>query len=93
MGRYRQIVTIPDGFAGEHLILDPGQVEGCMRVLVNGQEVAIRVWPPFEVDITEAARGGSNEIIVEVAGTVGNLYSKETRPYGLQGRGTIWVLS
>jgi hypothetical protein len=93
VGRYRQVVHIAEGFAGEHLILDPGQVEGVMRVLVNGQEVAIRIWPPFEVDITEAVRGGSNEIIVEVAGTVGNLYSKETRPYGLQGRGAIWVLS
>ena len=93
VGRYRQLVNIPESLAGEKLVLDPGEVQGCMRVLVNGKAVATRVWGPFEVDITGAAHGGSNEIIVEVAGTVGNLYSKEQRPYGLKGRGAIWVLA
>ncbi len=93
VGRYRQIVNIPEGLGAEKLILDPGEVSGCMRVLVNGKLVATRLWPPYEVDISGAARGGSNEIIVEVAGTVANLYSKEQRPYGLKGRGAVWVLA
>ena len=93
VGRYRQLVNIPEGFTGEKLILDPGEVHGCMRVIVNGKVVGTHVWAPFEVDISAAARGGSNEIIVEVAGTVANLYSKEQRPYGLKGRGAIWVLA
>lgn len=93
VGRYRQIVNIPEGLGAEKLILDPGEVSGCIRVLVNGKLVATRLWPPYEVDISGAARGGSNEIIVEVAGTVANLYSKEQRPYGLKGRGAIWVLA
>lgn len=93
LGRYRQLVNIPPRFSGQRLILDPGQVEGCMRAIVNGQTVATRIWPPYEVDITAAARGGSNEIIIEVAGTLGNLYSKENRPTGLRGPGAIWVMA
>ncbi|MEN6404797.1 MAG: glycosyl hydrolase [Armatimonadia bacterium] len=93
LGRYRQMVTIPERFGSQRLILDPGQVEGCMRVIVNGQEVGTRIWPPYEVDITAAARGGVNEIIIEVAGTLGNLYDKQSRPTGLKGRGAIWVMS
>ena len=93
LGRYRQLVNIPERFVGERLILDPGEVEGCMRVIVNGKTVATRIWPPYEVDITPAARGGSNEIIIEVAGTLGNLYSKEKRPFGLKGTAVIWIMS
>jgi hypothetical protein len=93
LGRYRQLVTIPERFIGERLILDPGEVHGCMRVIVNGQTVATRIWPPYEVDITSAARGGNNEIIIEVAGTLGNLYSKEKKPFGLKGPAVIWVMS
>ncbi|MEI6502058.1 MAG: hypothetical protein WCP21_13655, partial [Armatimonadota bacterium] len=93
LARYRQLVIIPERFTSERLILDPGEVEGCMRVIVNGHTVATRIWPPYEVDITRAAHGGSNEIIIEIAGTLGNLYSKETRPFGLKGRAVIWVMS
>ncbi|MHB8994746.1 MAG: glycosyl hydrolase [Armatimonadota bacterium] len=93
LGRYRQLVTIPDRFMGERLILDPGEVHGCMRVIVNGETVATRIWPPYEVDITSAARGGNNEIIIEIAGTLGNLYSKEKKPFGLKGPAVIWVMS
>ena len=93
LGRYRQLVNIPERFGGQRLILDPGEVEGCLRVIVNGQTIATRLWPPYEVDITPAARPGSNEIIIEIAGTLGNLYSKEKRPFGLKGRAVIWVMS
>lgn len=93
LGRYRQIVHIPEGLSREKLILDPGHVEGCMRVFVNGQIVATRIWPPYEVDISGAVRGGANEIIIEVAGTVANLYGKQRLPYGLRGRAVIWILA
>ncbi|NPV45457.1 MAG: beta-galactosidase [Armatimonadetes bacterium] len=93
IARYRQTVDIPARLLGDtRVVLDPGEVLGCLRVIVNGKVVGTRIWPPYEVDITSAARAGSNEIVLEVAGTVGNLYSKETVPTGICGQAVIWVL-
>jgi hypothetical protein len=74
------------------LVLDPGEVQGCLRVTVNGKVAGTRIWPPFEVDITPAAQAGANELVLEVAGTLGNLYSKERTPTGVRGPAAIWVL-
>ncbi|NLJ34838.1 MAG: hypothetical protein GX358_01180 [candidate division WS1 bacterium] len=69
-----------------------GQVRDCARTFVNGQEVAIRLWAPFEVDITEELRPGENHIAIEVAGTLTNLYDKATHPASLPGPAKFWVI-
>jgi hypothetical protein len=54
------------------------------RVLVNGNEVGRRAWPPFDFDLRGAARDGRNEIIVEITSTVGHLFvAAESPPVGL----------
>jgi hypothetical protein len=93
-GLYRQTFTVPERFTGgQRLILDPGEVHGCLRVSVNGQEVGCRLWAPYEVDLTPAVRPGKNELTLEVAGTLGNLYDKHVTPCGIEGEAVIWVLS
>ena len=90
---HTQMVDIPEEYASGHrLILDPGEVHDCCRVVANGEEVAVRLWPPFEVDITVAVRAGENEIVVEVANSLANLYDKESRTSGLIGPARIRVL-
>ncbi len=76
----------------QRLILDVGQVRDCARTLVNGAEVAVRLWEPYEVDITDCLQPGKNDIVVEVAGTLANLYAKANRPAGLPGPARIWVI-
>ena len=86
-------MELPARFVGDpRLVLDPGEVSGCLRVWVNGKVVGTRIWGPYEVDITSAVQAGRNEIILEVAGTLGNLYSKAAEPCGVRGKATIWVL-
>lgn len=93
LARYRQVVELPARVVGDpRLVLDPGAVSGCLRVWVNGKTVGTRLWAPYEVDITSAAQPGRNEIVLEVAGTLGNLYSKAAEPFGVRGKATIWVL-
>ena len=93
IARHAQRVAIPDEYASGHrLILDPGEVHDCCRVEVNGQEAAVRLWPPFEVDMTAAVRAGENEIVVEVANSLANLYDKESRTSGLIGPARIRVM-
>ena len=73
-------------------ILDPGDVHDCCRVVVNDQEVAVRLWAPFQVDISEAVVAGANEIVVEVANSLSNVYDKASRTSGLSGPASVWVL-
>lgn len=94
IGVHSTRVRIPGELLGgsKRLILDFGQACDCARVVVNGKEAAVRLWEPFEVEITEYLRSGDNQIAVEVAGTLANLYGKETRPAGIKGPARIWVV-
>jgi len=90
---YSQTLEVPAEYAeGHQLILDPGDVHDCCRVVVNDQEVAVRLWAPFQVDITQAVVPGANEIVVEVANSLSNVYDKASRTSGLSGPASVWVL-
>jgi hypothetical protein len=70
---YYKDFEIPDAWIGSDypLVLDLGKVKEVADVFLNGHHVGI-VWkPPFQLDITEYARPGSNRLVVEVA----NLWS------------------
>lgn len=76
VGCYR--TTVQWAAAPARLGLDSGGYPA--RVLVNGRECGRRPWAPFEFDLRKAARAGSNEIVVEVAGTVGHLFVPTAAP-------------
>ncbi|MRN54694.1 glycosyl hydrolase [Paenibacillus monticola] len=71
--------------------LELENVRESASVLINGQFVGTRLWPPYRWDITKALRPGSNEIRIQVANTLANLYGKEVLPSGLSGKGWIHV--
>jgi hypothetical protein len=92
IGAYSNTVEIPAKYAeGAHLILELEEVHDCCRVLVNGIEAGVRLWPPWSVDISRHVRPGPNEITVEVANSAANLYNKEPRLSGLRGFARIAV--
>jgi hypothetical protein len=92
IARYRQTLDLsPDHALGCRVLLDPGEVSDCCRVVVNGTEVAVRLWEPFQVDISGAVQPGRNTIVVEVANTLANLYAGESRAGGLRGPARLWV--
>jgi alpha-L-rhamnosidase len=67
--------------------LDCGQVHDSCRVAVNGREMGVRLWPPYQVDVAAALKAGQNEIVVEVANSLANLYAKDAgRTSGLADR-------
>ena len=76
VGRYRTTVqwaTVPSRIG-----LDSGGYPA--RVVVNGRECGRRPWGPFEFDLHGAARPGVNEIVVEVAATIGHLFVPKSPP-------------
>lgn len=82
IGRYRTTVDWP--VPPSHLTVDSGGYP--TRVLVNGRECGRRAWEPYLFDLRDAARAGSNELVVEIASTLGHLFvPREAPPIGLRG--------
>jgi hypothetical protein len=76
VGRYR--TTVQWTAVPARLGLDTGGYPA--RVLVNGKECGRRAWSPFEFDLRGVARAGSNELVVEVASTIGHLFVPSSAP-------------
>jgi hypothetical protein len=80
VGRYR--TTVQWSAVPSRLIVDSGDYP--VHVVVNGRDCGRRTWRPFEFDLRGAARAGSNEIVIEVASTVGHLFvAAKSAPVGL----------
>jgi hypothetical protein len=58
--------------ADRQMFLDLGQVCFVADVYLNGKNLGILWKPPFQVDITQAVKLGTNYLVVEVANTWSN---------------------
>jgi hypothetical protein len=72
--------------ADSEIYLDLGRVRFVADVRLNGKHLGILWKPPFRVDVTEAARTGRNELVIEVANTwsnrlVGDAHSPEDKRF------------
>ena len=56
-----------------------------LDVEVNGRSVGVRLWDPYEVDVTDTLVPGENEVTLRVANTPANLLNGVPRPSGLAG--------
>ena len=54
------------------VFLDLGRLHFVAEVYLNGKSLGILWAPPYRIDITDAARTGSNKLVVEVANTWSN---------------------
>ena len=65
---YRTRMNVEESWlnASQRILLDLGQVEIAAEVIVNGEPVGILWKPPFQVDITEEVRSGSNDLEIRV---------------------------
>jgi hypothetical protein len=84
---YRKTVTIP---AAGRVVLDLGNVAASAEVRVNGRPAGVRVAPPWQFDITKAARAGENQVEVLVCNTLANHYT--TIPTRYRGATTSGLL-
>jgi hypothetical protein len=65
---YTRTIHLPPDFIQEkrRVLLDLGRVEVMARLKVNGKDLGILWKPPFEADITSAAKAGENAIELQV---------------------------
>jgi hypothetical protein len=56
-----------------------------LEVLVNGQSAGVRLWTPYQVEITNLLKSGENTLELRIANTLVNLLEAVERPSGLSG--------
>jgi len=67
---------------GKRLWVDLGKVNGIAEVFINGRSLGILWGPPYVVDITSAARPGSNDFSIAVTGTWRNRLIGQAKYHG-----------
>ncbi|MDZ7401465.1 MAG: glycosyl hydrolase [candidate division KSB1 bacterium] len=65
------------------LILQLGAVKDIFELWLNGVKVGERCWPPFDFDVTDYLKPGSNQIELRITNTPANHYALQSRPYRL----------
>lgn len=53
-------------------ILDLGDVRHCAEIWVNHQLVSVKIWKPYQADITEYLLDGENELVIIVSNLASN---------------------
>lgn len=84
-GVYRTTVTVPSDVDGYRAILRPEMIDDVLEVVVNGERAGVRLWAPYDVDITDLLQPGENTLELRVANTLINLLEAVERPSGLAG--------
>ncbi len=71
---YHKKFDIPPEYMSDTLnvILDLGEVREVVEIYLNGEQMGILWKPPYEKDVTMAARAGENTLTLEVANTWSN---------------------
>jgi hypothetical protein len=82
---YSRRFELPESFAGQRVFVEPEMQDDVLEVIVNGQSAGVRLWAPYQVDITDLLKPGENILALRVANTLVNLLEAVERPSGLTG--------
>ena len=58
------------------IVIDLGKVQHMAQVWTNGKDSGMRLWPPFEFDITKALKPGENEIHIRIGNLINDSYNQ-----------------
>ena len=82
---YRKRFELPESFQNQRVFIEPQMHDDVLEVLVNGQSAGVRLWEPYQVEVTELLKPGENTLELRVANTLVNLLERVERPSGLAG--------
>jgi hypothetical protein len=72
-GDYTQIVTVDEAYLGKVLKLKVECGKDVAEVWVNGQKAGVRLWNPYEFNLTPFLHAGENTVTVKVTNTLINV--------------------
>jgi hypothetical protein len=82
---YRQQFELPESFTDQRVFIEPEMNDDVLEVIVNGQSAGVRLWAPYQMEITDLLQRGENTLELRVANTLVNLLEATERPSGLNG--------
>lgn len=82
---YRKRFELPESFEGQRVFVEPAMEDDVLEVLINGQSAGVRLWAPYQVEITRLLKSGENTLELRVANTLVNLLEAVERPSGIAG--------
>jgi hypothetical protein len=82
---YQKRFELPESFTGQRVFLEPQMQDDVLEVLVNGDSAGVRLWEPYQVEVTSLLKSGENTLELRVANTLVNLLEAVERPSGLAG--------
>ncbi len=71
-GRCMYTNTFHAGLKGQRYTLDLGKVNFYAEIWINRKLAAVKIWPPYRIDITDFLQNGENKITVIAANSAGN---------------------
>ena len=78
---YRKEIQLDTLRASRGYLLDLGEVHELAAVAVNGRSLGVLWYPPFQMDVTDALKGGVNRFEIQVTNTWANrLIGDEQEP-------------
>src|SRR5690606_18772282 len=82
---YATTFQLPEEAAGRWIILESAMTDDVIEVVVNGTSAGVRLWAPYEVDITDHVQPGQNTLELRLANTLVNPLEAVPRASGLAG--------
>ncbi|HEY3473587.1 MAG TPA: hypothetical protein VGK56_03200, partial [Anaerolineales bacterium] len=82
---YRKRFELPESFIGPRVFVEPQMQDDVLEVIVNGESAGVRLWEPYQVEVTHLLKPGENTLELRVANTLVNLLERVERPSGLAG--------
>jgi hypothetical protein len=82
---YRKRFELPESFTNQRVFVEPKMQDDVLEVIVNGESAGVRLWEPYQIQITNMLKSGENILELRVANTLVNLLERIERPSGLAG--------
>ncbi len=83
VAQYEKEFSLSEEFLRGRVKLKADCGDDLLEVIINGKQVGLCTWHPYEMDITDFIKPGKNKITLKVTNTLINLLEGKEKPYGL----------
>lgn len=85
-GVYTQTFRLSKDQMRGRLMVAVDALRDSVEIIVNGKTADVRLWQPWEADVTDLVHEGENDLTVKVTNSMVNFIEAQARPSGLMGR-------
>jgi hypothetical protein len=88
---YTHSFKLPSVPKDKRIIVAVDNVKDMVEIIVNDRSANVRMWQPWEADITDLVKRGRNTLSLKISNSMSNFVDGNPRPSGLMGRVRIFT--